>query len=41
MNTSTDMTLAQQSAQIMYRDDACAKAMGMSIEQVSGHCCKV
>ncbi len=27
-------TLAQQSAHIMYRDDACAKAMGMSIEKV-------
>ncbi|MEQ4766116.1 hydroxyphenylacetyl-CoA thioesterase PaaI [Providencia rettgeri] len=27
-------TLAQQSAHIMYLDDACAKAMGMSIEKV-------
>ncbi|MGG4609601.1 hydroxyphenylacetyl-CoA thioesterase PaaI [Providencia sp. Me31A] len=27
-------TLAQQSAHIMYQDDACAKAMGMTIEQV-------
>lgn len=35
MNTSTDMTLAQRSAQVMYCDDACAKAMEISIEQVS------
>lgn len=35
MSASTVLTLAQQSAQIMYQDDACAKAMGMSIEQVS------
>lgn len=35
MSTQTQITLAQQSAQIMYRDDACAKAMGMVIEQVA------
>lgn len=29
-----NITLAQQSAHIMYQDDACAKAMGMTIEQV-------
>lgn len=29
-----NITLAQQSAHIMYKDDACAKAMGMTIEQV-------
>ncbi|EQC1056223.1 TPA: hydroxyphenylacetyl-CoA thioesterase PaaI [Providencia rettgeri] len=29
-----NITLAQQSAHIMYRDDACTKAMGMSIEKV-------
>ncbi|WP_374445474.1 hydroxyphenylacetyl-CoA thioesterase PaaI [Providencia sp.] len=29
-----NITTAQQSAHIMYRDDACAKAMGMSIEKV-------
>lgn len=35
MSSQTTITLAQQSADIMYRDDACAKAMGMVIEQVS------
>lgn len=35
MSTQTQTTLAQQSAQIMYRDDACAKAMGMVIKQVT------
>ncbi|APC09950.1 MULTISPECIES: hydroxyphenylacetyl-CoA thioesterase PaaI [Providencia] len=29
-----NVTLAQQSAHMMYKDDACAKAMGMSIEKV-------
>ena len=29
-----NITLAQQSAHIMYRDDGCTKAMGMSIEKV-------
>lgn len=29
-----NITLAQQSAHIMYRGDACAKVMGMSIEKV-------
>lgn len=35
MSSQTTITLAQQSADIMYRDDACAKVMGMVIEQVS------
>lgn len=34
MITVPNITTAQKSAHIMYRDDACAKAMGMSIEKV-------
>lgn len=35
MNSLPSPTLAEQSAHIMYQDDACAKAMGMTIEQVA------
>ncbi|MTC35625.1 hydroxyphenylacetyl-CoA thioesterase PaaI [Providencia alcalifaciens] len=35
MNSLPNITLAQQVAHAMYRDDTCAKAMGMVIEEVA------
>lgn len=35
MNSLPNITLAQQAAHAMYRDDTCAKAMGMVIEEVA------